>query len=75
MQAQEAKLRLLARAAQIPESEIENITLDQEFTDSHGTGGDHPPSSGSSGSSGSTRYRQQTKTDPKAGKSARVRII
>ena len=33
VQGQEAKLRLLARAASIHESEIENITLAQELTE------------------------------------------
>ena len=74
MQGQEAKLRLLARAASIPESEIENITLAQELTEEQITqaqGETIPSVAGASGSSGSTSSIKEPKPDSKLGKSAR----
>ena len=61
VQGQEAKLRILARATSIPESEIENITLAQELTEeqiAEAQGEIMPSVAGASGSSGSTRIKK-----------------
>ena len=67
VQNQEAKFRLVARAGQIPESEIDNLLLAQELTEEQimeAQGESIPSVASGSGPSGSSRSRTTT-TDPK----------
>ena len=71
VQVQAMRLHLLARAASIPESEIESISLAQELTEEQlaFAQGEFIPSV--AGSSGSARSRQSTKAESKSRKPSR----